>query len=273
MVSPTIGCNCHVIERGKLFSYDSKPAIETDFGIKPEDYVRSFYQCKNCDHWFAEHDIHLDDLYNHQYFNDTYGSYEKVKEKFDAINKLPLKSSDNKNRVRRVTDYCSAYLDARGLDKTLLDIGGGVGVFAYQMQKVGWVSTMVETDKDAVEYHRNILGMESFLPEDLFAHKQACSFSLLSFNKVLEHLEDPIKMLQTYSKALSPGGLAYFEVPSWEAAEKGPDREEFCLEHFHVFSLKSAKTLMVSSGFETLFLENIIEPSGKFTIYGFARKA
>ena len=76
-------------------------------------------------------------------------------------------------------------------------------------------------------------------------------FDLVSFNKVLEHVHDPVEMLASVDRLLVPGGLVYVELPDGEAAEvEGKEREEFLLGHMHVFSFASYALLIANAGFE-----------------------
>ena len=72
---------------------------------------------------------------------------------------------------------------------------------------------------------------------------------------------------------LRPGGLIYVEVPDGETAVKtsGTESEEFFIEHFDIYSKKSLGYLINNAGLKILSLQNINEPSGKFTIRGFAK--
>ena len=99
-------------------------------------------------------------------------------------------------------------------------------------------------------------------------------FDLVTFNKVLEHVDDPVAMLASVARLLTPNGLVYVELPDGEAAEaEGKEREEFLLGHKHVFSLASYALLIAKAGFELLTCERLREPSTKFTLRGFAHKA
>ncbi len=98
------------------------------------------------------------------------------------------------------------------------------------------------------------------------------SFDLVTFNKVLEHVDEPIEMLTSIGRLLGPDGLVYVELPDGEAAEaEGKEREEFLLGHKHVFSRASYALLIANAGFELLTCERLREPSTKFTLRGFAR--
>jgi hypothetical protein len=59
------------------------------------------------------------------------------------------------------------------------------------------------------------------------------------------------------------------EVPDASAAQGGLQREEFFIEHLHVFSPESLALSMKKAGWNPSLLSSLIEPSGKFTIFGF----
>ena len=92
----------------------------------------------------------------------------------------------------------------------------------------------------------------------------------ITFNKVLEHVEDPVAMLAAARPLLAAGGFVYVEVPDAEgAAAHGPGREEFFIEHHHVFSAASTAMMAARAGLATLAVERLREPSGKFTLRAF----
>ena len=88
---------------------------------------------------------------------------------------------------------------------------------------------------------------------------------------MLEHVESPMKMLKHSKRLLKKKGLIYIELPSVKAKKYGKQREEFCVDHLQVFSPKSLKLLIKYSGLSPTNVKDIKEPSGKYTIYGFAK--
>ena len=66
-------------------------------------------------------------------------------------------------------------------------------------------------------------------------------------------------------------GFVYIELPDGEAAarEEGFGREEFFVEHFHVFSVASIARLAEHAGFEARVIERLREPSSKYTLRAF----
>ena len=97
-------------------------------------------------------------------------------------------------------------------------------------------------------------------------------FDIICLNKVLEHVEDPLAMLQQCREDLASRGFLYLELPDGEAAsedEVGFDREEFYLEHHHVFTMTSMEILTRTVGLRSVELERLREPSTKYTLRSF----
>src|SRR5208337_3730243 len=95
-------------------------------------------------------------------------------------------------------------------------------------------------------------------------------FDVVSFNKVLEHVEAPVAMLRRAADLLHRHGFVYVEVPDGDAAAgEGPGREEFFIEHHHVFSPGSLALVAARAGFGPIAIERLREPSGKFTLRAF----
>ncbi len=89
---------------------------------------------------------------------------------------------------------------------------------------------------------------------------------------LIGHHEIMIPLLAAAGPYLRPGGAVYVEVPDGEAAAAdGPDREEFFIDHHHVFSAVSLGLLAVHAGFNVEELERLREPSGKYTLRAFLR--
>jgi len=93
---------------------------------------------------------------------------------------------------------------------------------------------------------------------------------VITFNKVLEHIVDPVKVLAKAKEHLNPQGFVYIELPDGEVASKeGKGREEFFIDHPHIFSEASVECLARRAGFNVRLLERLQEPSTKYTLYAF----
>ena len=154
MVNLGMKCQSHLTccknkKLKNLFFYNSKPKLETDFGIKK--YKRKYMKCMNCNHLFAYFDFNLDNLYDENYSLKAYGDIKKIKITFNKIIQLPFNKSDNKKRVLR----CLKYLKKKD---QIFDIGCGLSVFLYELKKKNYKVFGLEPDKYLFKHSKNIIG-------------------------------------------------------------------------------------------------------------------
>lgn len=261
-----VKCICGINKNKILFTYKKKPKNETDFKIKKNKYIRFYRKCLHCSHVFGDHKIDLSNLYDSAYLDSTYNNIDGMKKRFNYIMKLPFKKSDNKQRVKRILDFLK--INSNFIKKTLLDVGAGTGVFAKSFINEKWNVETIEPDIRTVKY-LNDLGIKSYC-QDIRNFNKNRKYNLVTFNKVLEHVENPIELLKSTKKYMTKKSFLYVELPDMIASKYGKDREEFFIDHHHVFSISSATFLLEKSGFIVKKIERIVEPSGKFSIYLFA---
>lgn len=269
MIKPTLKCPCDSRYLQAAFHYDAPPAGETVFDCGGGQYERGYSRCGLCGHWFSDNSMDLSGLYGGAYVDNTYGA--RMRQTFDRIQALPPEKSDNAGRVTRVLDFARTHF-AAGKVPRLLDIGAGLGVFPHRMKEAGWQCTALDPDERVARHAREVIGIEGITGDFMQIETATLGpFDVVTFNKVLEHVEDPVAMLARAKPLLAPEGFVYFEVPDGEAAaSEGPGREEFFIEHHHVFSSASATLLAVRAGFKPLLTQSLCEPSSKFTLRVFA---
>ncbi|WP_353427851.1 class I SAM-dependent methyltransferase [Polynucleobacter sp. MWH-UH19D] len=258
----------------KKFSYDAPQDVEKNFPIANQgSYWREMYCCKNCGHFLESFDGNQNKLYSEEYVSSTYQDLIGIKKAFDRINNLSPSESDNIGRVKYIDEFCKEYWKSNASTSiNLLDVGAGLGVFPFQMKKIGWECTAIDMDDRLVEHHRGVVGIKSFCG-DLRQNSSLGLYNLITFNKVLEHIDNPVEVLAYAGQLLSDNGLIYVELPDGEAAaNEGKNREEFFIGHIHVFSFSSFALLVQKSGYQLICCERIREPSTKYTLRGFMRK-
>lgn len=268
-ISPTLNCPCGEDNKSERICFTKRPKGETDFKISDKDYVRYYDQCLTCNHWFGRHKIDMSNLYTGSYVAATYG--KTLNGVFDKIINLDPSKSDNAGRAIRVNDFCNLWFKSHS-QLTNLDVGSGTGVFPYAMKNLGWLCTAIDPDPIACEHIKRRLDIQTICGDFLsLSLKMIGKFDLISFNKVLEHIENPIEMLSVANELLNQNGLVYIEVPDGDSAfQADPAHEEFFIEHHHAFSLSSLASMVERSGLKCLEIKRIVDPSGKFTIYCFA---
>lgn len=261
-------CLCGGREFDTVFEYREPPAGEVRFALQG-DYRRRMARCRRCGHFVSQHDMDMSGLYSGAYVEATYGA-DGLRRAFDRITALPPEKSDNAGRVARVIDYARRHF-GEGKNLSVLDVGSGLCVFLHRLKaETGWRCTALDPDPRAAQHARDVVGVDA-ITGDFMQMKPRGRYDLITFNKVLEHVLDPVAMLEKSAEWLLPGGAVYIELPDGDAAQVGgPGREEFCIDHHHVFSPESLRILARRAGFRVLDEERLREPSSKYTLRGFA---
>jgi SAM-dependent methyltransferase len=267
MCNPTLHCPCERRVGATSFTYNSPPEGETRFDLGGQIYRRSYWLCGLCGHEFAEHDLDLSGLYSGAYVNETYGAL--LRRSYDRILALPPEQSDNSGRVRRILDFAADHFTV-GYHPSLLDVGAGMGVFPLRMKEAGWNCTALDPDPMIGQHLADVVGVRAVVADFLDVKTDYLGqFDVISLNKVIEHVDDPYALLRKAAIMLNRHGFLYVEVPDVAAAVSGPSREEYFIEHLHVFSPASLAMLVKRTGLNLVSIERLREPSGKYTLRGF----
>ena len=181
----------------KVFAYDSPPDGEVRFTFtSSESYQREVWRCSLCGHFISIHDMNTVLLYNDDYVSSNYQDQDGIASTFKRIISLPPSQSDNTGRVQRILDFSSSHFahTPRNIVLSILDVGSGLGVFPYKMQSVGWNCTALDPDIRSIEHVREAVGVKT-IHGDFMEIQNISQFDVITFNKVLEHVENPISML------------------------------------------------------------------------------
>jgi len=260
-------CLCGGRDFDTVFEYHAPPAGEVRFPLEG-DYRRRIARCRRCGHFVSQHDMDMSGLYSGAYVEATYGA-DGLRRAFELITALPPEKSDNAGRVSRVLEFTERHF-GKGRALSVLDIGSGLCVFLHRLKaQTGWRCMALDPDPRAAAHARDAVGVEA-MSADFMEMKPQARYDLVTFNKVLEHVVDPVGMLAKASGWLAPRGAVYVELPDGESAQaEGPGREEFCIDHHHVFSAESLRIMVRRAGFRMLCEERLREPSSKFTLRAF----
>ena len=255
---------CDGRDQRRLAAYDAPPEGETEFGIG--DYRRVMWQCGGCGHIVNRCNFDLpESFYAEEYVAATYGT--AMRARYDKIMGLPATRSDNRQRADRINRFLTRFRP--GLERRLLDIGSGLGVFPAVMQELGWTATANDPSPDGCRMIAELTGAAT-LPGDFMTLASEERFALVALNKVLEHVPFPVQMLQRAGSFLTAGGIVYIELPDGEAAiHDSPDREEFFVEHLDIYSMASMLLLVHQAGLRAIEAVRLREPSSKYTLCAF----
>jgi len=96
----------------------------------------------------------------------------------------------------------------------LLDVGSGYGDFLYHASSSGWDVLGFEFAPAVAEVCKQKYGIPVQVGQLSEIGLQAASFDAITMWHVLEHLPQPVSVLQRTLQLLAPGGLLALEVPN-----------------------------------------------------------
>jgi len=166
-------------------------------------------------------------------------------------------------------------LEAHAPGRRLLDIGSGPGYFLEAGLERGWDVLGFEASPLAADYtaRRNIPVINDFFSAG--KTKDLGRFDVVSLALVLEHLRDPIGLIEEVVSVLAPGGLLLLISPNdfnplqmvlwkhmgfrpWWVAPQ---------HHLNYFNVSSARDFIVARGLEVLHQETSY-PMEQFLLAG-----
>ena len=154
-------------------------------------------------------------------------------------------------------------------NRSILDIGSGLGYFLKRGKDRGWITLGIEPSVESFEYAQalGLVVVNEYLSEDNY--EKLGSFDVVHMHEVLEHLPDPQKMIKLVKKMLKPGGFICIVSPN----DFNPLQEAFIAsndkivkwwvsppEHINYFDFGSARKLLERHGF------NILEQTSTFPL-------
>ena len=133
-------------------------------------------------------------------------------------------------------------ISARPQAHTLLEIGAGSGLLVAEAGRLGLDAVGVEPSKSLVTAARRINGVE--LLQGTFPHPrvEGRQFDLVYVVDVIEHVNDPVKLLADCAGAMAPGGVLMVVTPdvsSLAARFFGHRWWHFRLAHVGYFNKRS----------------------------------
>jgi 2-polyprenyl-3-methyl-5-hydroxy-6-metoxy-1,4-benzoquinol methylase len=204
-------------------------------------YLRHYYNNK----YYGTDKVN--NQYNHNYTEDEL--IHKQIESFEALQYLP-------GEVGR-----------------LIEIGFGEGFFLDHFHSLGWQISGVDFTCDGLfKYHPHL--KDKVLVGDVFESIEALivenkKYDLVICNNVLEHVIDPLVLLNHIRKLLAPGGMARIVVPndgSWlqqEIVNRDLAANDYWVcppDHLNYFTVTSLSKTLRSSEFD------IVDILGSFPI-------
>jgi SAM-dependent methyltransferase len=131
----------------------------------------------------------------------------------------------------------------------VLDVGSGGGEFAHLLQTLGHEVVGVEPNRGYAEFSEAQYGIAVTRGFAGDVALPANHFDLITIWHVLEHTDDPSRVLEQLHSALLPGGSLVVEVPNIEATCQSP-RSTFHEAHVFTFSPVTLRSLGEKAGLQ-----------------------
>lgn len=137
----------------------------------------------------------------------------------------------------------------------LFEVGAGAGFFLKAAERAGWTSSGIEVSTDGVQFATARLG--------LTVHQQSAesldlaqSWDAIVMFEVIEHLLDPLRVLQTVRRGLVDGGVLAISTPNIDALSRTALGLQWAVlspsEHLYYFSESTLSAILQRAGFQTV---------------------
>lgn len=125
---------------------------------------------------------------------------------------------------------------------SLIDIGGNDSTFLEYFS--GKVANLINVDANASTKNPAIQLRKCFLEEVDFSEFDSAAPKIFASSHTIEHLEQPVLLLEKLSKFVRSQDILYLQFPSLELLVQQRRFDQICHQHLNYFSLTSiSKTL------------------------------
>ncbi len=180
------------------------------------------------------------------------GVYDEVEDRM---------KEDFPTKVHMVINY------AKTENPRLLDVGCGKGFFVKAALDSHIQAEGIDLSKSGVEYAVNTLGVKASTgrvqDQEMEGWKE--SFDVVTLWATIEHLPDPLSVIQAIHNCLKPGGILLCDTGlghnAWESVLPGHSQWYDAPQHLFVFSENGLIRLLEQCGFSVVHLDTNFERS------------
>ncbi len=139
----------------------------------------------------------------------------------------------------------------------VIEVGAGYGHFLRAMRERGWAVTGIEPSAPEVRFAKTHFGLEMIGGTAGELGRDA-SADLIALFHVIEHLDDPLGVLEAVASTLKPQGYVLLDLPNALLLPAN------AIEHFYVvtaqhlssFTPRVLRAMLAAAGLETVLLAN-----------------
>ncbi len=183
-------------------------------------------------------------------------------------------------RQARVLRELSGFLRRGSTMPRLLDVGAGSGGFLHDAREVGFDVYGNELSSEGIDQARRTYGIE-LSPRVLEEEERDGFFDAVTMWGVLEHVPEPMSLLQSAFRVLRDGGILFLYTPTWclydaiglRLAQVSHNRWTVLLdrriseEHLQLYPMRALRAACKRIGFEMIREETVSEYNFKTAAY------
>lgn len=247
-----LGCPCRGRHMALAWIYHAPPAGEAPHPeLQARRYRREVRTCRVCRHFTLDPGVAPGAM------NGTALDPETLRERFVATHLR----ADLLERAGRVTALVNACGEVPARPR-MLDANPGPAGLAEALTRQGWQVTVMDPHPAHVAHARDRAGVPAVVG-DLAGDGAPGPFDVVLLSGVLDRAPDPLATLRHAADRLGPDGIVVVEVPDGcAAADIGPSRPEFFIEHLHAFSPESLAMLVRRAGLSPVTVTREQEADG-----------
>lgn len=140
----------------------------------------------------------------------------------------------------------------QGKGKRVLDIGCGQGAFLEMMRSRGFEVCGVELGAESSRIAREERGLNVITGDLSRLEVENESFDAALMSHLIEHVDDPVALLERVRDLLKPGGVALLSLPNYRCIERrifGANWYPWCLPvHLYHFDMHSIRRTAERAG-------------------------
>jgi 2-polyprenyl-3-methyl-5-hydroxy-6-metoxy-1,4-benzoquinol methylase len=130
------------------------------------------------------------------------------------------KNLDEADRSLAGDQYKLAMIQEHVRTGSLLEIGPGAGMFAHLAAKNGFAVETIEMPGPSARFIQDVLGIRTHQTDNEIAALAKCGpFDVIAMWHVIEHVRDPVKLLEASAARIAKGGILVLATPNPHALQ------------------------------------------------------
>jgi len=221
----------------------------------------SIGKCENCGVYCTLPSLSENEIAS--YYPDNYHVYRK------AID-------DEPNLIKKVDRQTAMYRRWKQISKRrkfpgrILDIGCATGNFLNEMKKRGWECWGVEPNTNAANYAKDKFDLHVHNGYLLGIQYPSSYFDVVTLWDVLEHTQDPSRVLKEIQRILKPEGFIFLSLPNADSYENYLFGRNWCgwdvPRHYITFTQASIQMYLSKMGYHDIKIGSFYGHHGVFMI-------